>query len=176
MIITFISDPKLVGDIYDKLCMGCVILNLSSLYSGYRNITPLITKLAPINNTGMNMPNFVDSVNFDMQYAEAILNTPELFCCFMEILRPAYEGEVTCVLVQRDPYRDAVMESIIKLIQQRYGINCWIIESKEDIDLVRLQFGTANGLLTLDQDIHRYQEYAQQGLCYSDDLNVNIEY
>lgn len=152
-----------------------VILNLSSLYSGYINITHLIAKISPINNTGLPMPEFVNSIEFDMQYASAVLNNPELFGSLINIMLRAYEGFLVCVLIQRDPYRDAVMESLIKLIQQRYGYNCWIIEDPEDIEVLSEQMLNPNGLLALDSDIKQYNQMYSKGMLEGILPNINIE-
>ena len=152
-----------------------VILNLSSLYSGHINITHLIAKISPINNTGMPMPEFVNSVEFDMQYASAVLNNPELFGSLINIMLRSYEGYLVCILVQRDPYRDAVMESLIKLIQQRYGYNCWIIEDPDDIEVMSEQMMYADGLLTLDADIKQYNQMYSKGLVGNILPNINLE-
>jgi hypothetical protein len=152
-----------------------VILNLSSFYSGHISITHLITKISPINNTGLLMPDFVNSVEFDMQYASAVLNTPELFGSLINIMLRAYEGFIVCILVQRDPYRDAVMESLIKLIQQRYSYNCWIIEDIDDIEVISEKMLFPNGLLTLDEDIKQYNQMYSKGLVGNILPNINIE-
>lgn len=152
-----------------------VILNLSSFYSGYINIAHLITKISPINNTGMPMPEFVNSVEFDMQYASAVLSNAELFGSLINIMLRAYEGYLVSILVQRDPYRDAVMESLIKLIQQRYGYNCWIIEDGDDIEIMSEQMLLPNGLLTLDADIKQYNQMYTKGMIEGILPVINIE-
>ena len=152
-----------------------VILNLSSLYSGHINITHLIAKISPINNTSMTMPEFVNSVEFDMQYASAVLSNPELFGSLINIMLRAYEGYLVCILVQRDPYRDAVMESLIKLIQQRYSYNCWIIEDIDDIEVISEQMMFPNGLLTLDEDIKQYNQMYSKGMVEGILPNINLE-
>ena len=151
------------------------ILNLSSFYSGYIDITKLITNISPINNTGLPMPEFVNSVEFDMQYASAIFNNTDLFVSLINIMLRAYEGYLVCILVQRDPYRDAVMESLIKLIQQRYGYNCWIIEDIDDIEIMSEQMLLPNGLLTLDSDIEQFNHLCSGGVIGNILPNVNIE-
>lgn len=152
-----------------------VILNLSSLYSGYINITHLIAKISPINNTALTMPDFVNSIEFDMQYASAVLSNSELFGSLINIMLRAYEGYLVCILVQRDPYRDAVMESLIKLIQQRYGYNCWIIEDPDDIEIMSEQMLLPNGLLTLDSDIKQYNQMYSKGIVDAILPNMNVE-
>lgn len=152
-----------------------VILNLSSLYSGYINITHLIAKISPINNTGLSMPEFVNSVEFDIQYASAVLSNSELFGSLINIMLRAYEGYLVCILVQRDPYRDAVMESLIKLIQQRYSYNCWIIEDNDDIDVISEQMLFPYGIIALDNDIKQYNQMYSKGMVESILPNVSLE-
>ena len=174
--IAFMDDPKYAELIRYKFPgREPVILNLSSYYSGHINIAHLITKISPINNTGMMMPDFVNSVDFDIQYASAVLNNPELFGSLINIMLRAYEGYLVCILVQRDPYRDAVMESLIKLIQQRYGYNCWIIEDADDIEVISEQMMFPNGLITLDEDIKQYNQMYSKGLVGNILPNINIE-
>ena len=174
--IVFIDDPNMSSSVAYKFPgRETVILNLSSLYSGYIDVTHLIAKISPINNTGLSMPEFINSVEFNMQYASAVLNNPELFSSLINIMLRAYEGYIVCVLVQRDPYRDAVMESLIKLIQQRYGYNCWIIEEFDDIDVISEQMLLPNGLLTLDADIKQYNHMCYKGIVEGILPNINIE-
>ena len=174
--IVFMDDPNLSSSLAYKFPgRETVLLNLSSLYSGYTSISNLITKISPINNTALPIPDFVNSVEFDMQYASAVLGNPELFGSLINIMLRAYEGYLVCILVQRDPYRDAVMESLIKLIQQRYGYNCWIIEDYDDIEIMSEQMLLPNGLLTLDADIKQYNQMYSKGLVGAILPNVNIE-
>ena len=49
------------------------------------------------------------------------------------------------------------MESLIKLIQQRYGYNSWIVDSIEDIDSCKESTYTPEGLLTIEEDIKKYK-------------------
>lgn len=132
------------------------IYNLSSLYSGYKDATDLLTKMAIINNSEMPMPEFVQSIQFDMQYASAIMNDPILFNKLMMILSAHFEGYIVVILVQRDPYRDAIMESLIKFIQQRYGYNCWIVEDIGDIECLKETPHNPFGLDRLNEDLYRY--------------------
>lgn len=174
--IIFMDNPIYASKVMYKFPgRSSVILNLSSLYSGYINITHLITDIAPINNTGLQMPDFVNSFEFDIQYASAILNNPVLFGSLINIMLRAYEGYVVCILVQRDPYRDAVMESLIKLIQQRYSYNCWLIEDPDDIDVITEEMFLPNGLVTLDEDIKCYNQLHSRGLVDAILPNINLE-
>ena len=117
--IIFVDNPEMISHIQFQFNRPVVTFNLSSLYSGFIDLTDLCSKIAPINNTGMIMPEFVQSVDFDIQYATALSNDPNLFCKLLLPLSAIYEGSIAILLVQRDSYRDAIMESIIKFVQQR---------------------------------------------------------
>ena len=154
--IIFIDNPGLISLIQGYFNKPIMVYNLSSLYSGYIDCTDLLTNIAPINNTAMPLPEFVQSVDFDIQYSAMIMNNQILFVKLMMILSNSYEGAISIVLVQHDFYRDAIMESIIKFIQQRYGYNCWIIEDPDDIYCINEPHYTPMGLLNLDADLQRY--------------------
>lgn len=173
--IIFLDNPKYLPMIQQKFCKELRVMNLSSLYSGYIDITGLLTNMANINITANNLPNFVDSVEFDMMYANALYNDVNLFSIFINIMILFYEGYIVCILVQRDPYRDAIMESIIKLIQQRYGYNCWIIEDEDDLDVIREQQMFPEGIITLDNDIDRANQLQCNGIAQRILPNINIE-
>ena len=97
------------------------------------------------------------------------MNNPTLFGKLMAILSNSYEGHIVVLLVQRDPYRDSIMESLIKLIQQRYGYNCWIVEDPEDISCIKEDEYSTIGLLTLNEDLKRYDN------SYSEENRISIE-
>lgn len=156
--IIYIDSPELIQHIQYQFNRPTMVFNLSSLYSGFIDLTDLCTQIAPINNTGMIIPEFVQSINFDIQYASAVINDPNLFCKLLMILSATYEGSIAIVMVQRDPYRDAIMESIIKFTQQRYGIISWIVEDPEDLFCIHETPFTPNGLITLIEDLKKFDE------------------
>lgn len=153
--IIFIDNPELIQMIQGYFNKPINIYNLSSLYSGYIDCTDLLTNIATINTT-MPLPDFVQSVDFDIQYAAMVMNNQVLFVKLMMILSNSYEGNISIVLVEHDFYRDAIMESIIKFIQQRYGYNCWVIENPDDIIYIKEPHYTPMGLLNLDSDLQKY--------------------
>ena len=175
--IVFMDEPNFIPWLHSQFPnRDVVVFNLSSLYSGYPDVSDLITKIAPINFTGLPMPEFVNSPQFDFQYMNSIINTPNLFSQLMKIVGCTYEGQTVVILVQRDPYRDAVMESIIKIIQQRYGYNCWIVEDVEDIGCLYEPTFTPMGLLTLDHDLKVFDDYVSKGVTNPVvNTNLNIE-
>lgn len=167
--IIFTDNPNYLPIIQYEFNRPVIVYNLSSLYSGFIDATELLTGLSRINYTGMPMPLFVESIEFDIQYAASIMNNPTLFGKLMAILSNSYEGHIVVLLVQRDPYRDSIMESLIKLIQQRYGYNCWIVEDPEDISCIKEDEYSTIGLLTLNEDLKRYDN------SYSEENRISIE-
>lgn len=123
------------------------IFNISSLKEGYRrlNILPL------------NYVSYVDEKQFDMDYANFLLNNDSMFVEFFTIINELYLGNNVILLVTFDPGFDYITESLTKLIQQRYGYNTHYINSIEDLydieDSTEFSFG---GLYNLDIDKERY--------------------
>ena len=142
---------------------NAVVYNLSSYYSGFENITGLITKIQIFNTTQLPPNEFIYSPQFDSIYANNVLQNNELFYDFIKIMINALEYNVV-ILVAHDPYRDAITESIIKLIQVRYGYNCWEVEDYDDLELLKESYFTPTGLLTLDQDSARYDMLYASGV------------
>ena len=105
---------------------------------------------------------FIYSPDFDRMYAQGVFNNDELFTDFLKIILNATLGNVV-ILISRDPYRDAITESIIKLIQVRYGYNCWEAEDVEDLECLRESYFTPYGILALDQDKRRFDELCVSG-------------
>ena len=155
--IIFIDNPQYIQT-YKLINHPSVVYNLSSLYSGFQSIAELITKISLVNNSALPTNLFVESVDFDIQYANSLLNNSTLFNKLMTIMHNSYEGFVVFILIQRDPYRDCITESLIKFIQQRYGYNCWLINDPEDLNYIKEDSYTPMGLLTLGEDLKRYNE------------------
>lgn len=139
-----------------------IIYNLSSYYSGFEDLSSLITKISVFNATNMPINEFIYSPQFDNMYAQGVFNNDELFTDFLKIVLNATLGNII-VLISHDPYRDAITESIIKLIQVRYGYNCWEIEDVDDLSCLRESFFTPQGILNLDQDKYRYDMLSING-------------
>jgi hypothetical protein len=146
------------------------IFNLSSLYSGFLDATNLITSVSKVETpygTSMPIQDYVNTAEFDMYYLSYIFNVEDTFKSFMAIMSYAYEGILTCVLVSRDMYRDAITEALIKIIQQRYGYNCWLIESDmEDLLSIHEETFTPMGLTILHDDLEKFDQLnGHKGIC-----------
>lgn len=154
---------------------NAVICNLSSLNSGYIDITKLITKASYANVSKIPINQYVDTVQFDIDYCNYLFNDCEMFYAFMRIMEFSYEGYSVIILVERDPYRDAIMESLIKLIQSRYGYNCWLCEDIEDALCLKESNFTPAGMVNIIQDIQRADLMTAQGIIQPIfDPNINV--
>lgn len=152
--IIFTSNINLIGMIENP-----IVLNLSSYYGGYVDISNLITTIAKIpNNTGMPINEYIYSPTFDINFANMVINDNLLFISFMTIITGCYNGNNVVILVNRDEYRDAVMESLIKLIQIRYGYNCWVIETMEDLETAKESNFSPAGIMSINNDIFRLMQ------------------
>lgn len=161
--IVFLSNPNLIDEIVLKVKRTPRIFNLTSAWSGYEDISMLVTSMRSVNNSSMPINQFIETVDFDIQYAQAIFNIPHMYDCFMRVVSTSFRGELAIVLVDRDNYRDAIMESLIKLIQQRYGHNSWIVENESDIEYLYENSFSQTGILTMRADLQRYHEMYTNG-------------
>lgn len=100
----------------------------------------------------------LDTPEFDIQYGQFIMQSPERFRIFMNLVLPLYNDPCSCVIVYVAPsrIRDIIMECIIKIIQQRYGYSSYIVNDLEDICCVRDDVNfTPRGILNIQEDSDR---------------------
>ena len=78
---------------------------------------------------------------------------------FMAIIVPAYTSPDTLVhiMIQQSNFRDVITESLLKLIQQRYGYNACIVNEVNDFLYVEESDFSVPGLFILDQDLARWR-------------------
>ena len=97
-----------------------------------------------------------NSKEFDRLYAQNIISNDDTFIELMRIVYPLYEGKnVYLVTVLNDSF-DGLTESILKLIQDRYGYNYSIINSYEDLQYLDDSSDfSLSGLFNLDHDKER---------------------
>ena len=164
--IVFLSEKRVEAALRSKFNKRPVIVfNLTSFYnSSHYDVS--VTNLAVNANlvqAPLPMPQFVEMLEFDMRYAELLLSQPQMFHSLFSIVYYNYIGYLVIVLVQRDRYRDCIMESIMKLIQQRYGFNSWLLEDINDVELVDEGSYTSIGIMNIDADIQRHIKMYQMG-------------
>lgn len=144
-----VGDVRCLPDSLDKF----VILNLSSLAEGFQRV-----HLVPSVSASYN-----DDKQFDIDYANYIFSNDYAFMEFMKIMFPLYMGQDVFLLVSRNENtHDIITESLCKLIQQRYGYNYQLINTKDDIDYYDDSNFNIYGIQTFDQDKERMTYLAVQ--------------
>jgi len=100
----------------------------------------------------------LESREFDMLYANYILTEDGAFTAFMEIMMAMYynDGDVFILTDLSSPPVVNMCESIIKLIQQRYGYNCYMANSVEDVFEIPDSNMSEIGVQIFMQDKERY--------------------
>ena len=144
----------------------CVVFNFTSLIEGYNKLL-----LVPPNNLGAN-----SEYEFDVRYMHYILDNDMIFISLMQIIYNLYINNNVYLIVSEDEWSEVLIESLLKLIQQRYGINATRIrsfdkqyqinaygffdETKMFDDLIYAKESTFDpnyGLTNLDIDMDRYE-------------------
>jgi hypothetical protein len=100
---------------------------------------------------------------FDINYANYILQSNGINE-LMKAMMPFYEGKNIYLLVYRDNggYFDAIIESVYKFIQHRYGVIPIMINDVEDYNFTPTQYNmsmSVNGLYNFDIDKENYVKY-----------------
>ena len=98
------------------------------------------------------------SNEFDINYHNYIFNNQTAFMSFMKMIIPVYNDPETIVqvLIHESEYRNCILESLVKLIQQRYGYNSYIIHDINDFWYMEEQKFNIPGLFNMDNDLHIY--------------------
>ena len=100
--------------------------------------------------------------DFDVWYANWLLTDPAAFYDLMRVMYDIYSGIDVYLCVSDVPELQWINESFMKFLQQRYGINCFIINEPEDF-LYAKDYGSGfsiEGLGNFDIDKERMAEIA----------------
>ena len=134
-----------------------VMYNLSSMREGFISLQALI----PPNTIGR-----LTDREFDIAYANYIMSNDTLFCIFFQIIYNLYIGKDVFIIVSTEDWSENLLESLLKLIQQRYGYNAVLINSEADYlyAATSMNFGFAPGygIYNLDQDKERFTTLIEQ--------------
>lgn len=123
-----------------------LIYNLSSMKEGFERVNIL-----PPSNISYN-----EEKGFDMNYASYLMSDEAFFEFFGKVIMPIYDGYDVYIVVTRNGMFDAIEESLQKFIQQRYGINSYIVNSIDDYIMEDITSFSIQGLYNLDIDKDRY--------------------
>lgn len=125
----------------------CVVLNFTSYIEGYRRLN-----LIPPNSLGAS-----SEYDFDILYMQYIMSDDMRFVEFFNIISLLYTGRDVYIIVSDDDWSETLIESLLKLIQQRYGYNAVRIDSLEDVIYSDpAEFDRVFGIFNLDEDLERY--------------------
>ena len=131
------------------------IYNLTSLAERY---APFRIPLVPPNSLGSN-----SEYEFDVNYMHWILDNDGNFYTFMNIIVDLYKGIDVFIITSEDEWSEILIESLMKLIQQRYGILSAKINNVDDlIYATDSSFAEGYGIFNLDGDIERYDYLVQK--------------
>lgn len=125
----------------------CVVFNFTSYIEGYRRLN-----LVPPNSLGAS-----NEYQFDQLYMDYIFSNDSLFAELFTIINCLYIGASVYIIISEDPWSETLIESILKMIQQRYGYGSTKVNCFEDVIFSEPgSFNTEYGLLNLDADMERY--------------------
>lgn len=129
------------------LSMDTVVYNFTGLVEQIPTL-----QLLPPRELGAN-----SEYEFDVKYYQYVISNDIPFDSFMCIIMNLYEGRTVFLITLEGNWSQILIESLLKMIQQRYGINATKICSEEDIFYAEdSDFNPDFGLCNLDQDKERY--------------------
>lgn len=128
------------------------VFNLTSMKEGFERLPGLI----PPNELGR-----FTGRDFDIIYANYIMDNDFVFYQFFQIINTLYIGQDVYIIVSSDDWSENLIESILKLIQQRYGYNGLRINCFEDYitfqnSNIDSKFNQYYGIQNLDIDKDRF--------------------
>ena len=105
--------------------------------------------------------NVIDKETFDYEYCTYLINDQNAFVSFMDIMMSHYYNGNTFVLYDdENSWVVGLVEIIIQLLYQRYGIVCPIVNEPMDLYWVDEDFIlTPEGNHMFDMDKERYTRY-----------------
>ena len=131
--------------------------NLTSYYADAPTLNYLVPSIEHIPEDVLNGD--CTSPIFDVAYHQYIMNNDLAFFQFMSIISAEFTMPEALVQIEIEvsEYRNAIAESLIKLIQQRYGVNAYYVFTLEDFMNIDMQDFSIPGLFAYDQDAAKWR-------------------
>lgn len=108
------------------------------------------------------------SLEFDNEYINLILTNDHYFLQLMRIMIPLRDGHDVYILAyNEETVFNPITETLMKLIQQRYGYNYQEIHSVDDLNIFDCSGFTTPGIIQFDEDFKRYEECIKRNNPYS---------
>ena len=129
------------------------VYNLTSLIEYY----PRLNLLVP---SGIG---YYDGYEFDVAYMNYIFSNNPVFAQFFQIVMDLYMGKNVYIITDDENWSENLVESLMKIIQQRYGYNSCRIDTYDDYtSMTDGKFDPGWGLANLDCDKERFAMYDTQ--------------
>lgn len=130
-----LGSPTLLPYYWEEM----VVFNFTSFSLEYEKINVLPP---PVQQIG--------DFDYDMYFAQWILNNKDPFAEFMKVIYNLYEGHTVYLCI--NDILENINESLLKLIQQRYGYVGNLIHAPEDFQYLTEGSFSIEGLSNLDSD------------------------
>lgn len=149
-----------------------IVYNLTSMKEGY----PKLGELIPPNEIGR-----FTGREFDIAYMNYIMSNDVVFKTFFDIIYSLYIGTDVYLIVNEEDWSENLVESLLKLIQQRYGYNACKINSFSDYlyhttsTRYSSEFDPMFGVVNLDQDKERYTYIVENNRIKNGGSVINYE-
>lgn len=101
---------------------------------------------------------------FDLYYANWLLSDPMAFRDLMRVLYDVYSGMDVYLCCGSMNIVGDLNESFAKFIQQRYGINCCIVNDNADLEAAVESSFTIEGIANFDMDKERASAIAVESV------------
>lgn len=147
------------------------IFNLASYKAGFN-----ILNIIPPNELGRS-----DSNDFDIAYFNYIMYNDGVFVDFFRVIYYLYMGKDVYIMACEEDWAENLLESVLKMIQQRYGINAIRItddydymDAKLNYDMKFADYGRMNLDADRDRFIYLIEKYKSITGCLPFDLEGYI--
>ena len=137
--------------VHDILSQGnnLIVYNLTSLNEMFPRVY-----LVPPMELGRN-----NDLQFDINYANWIMYNDPQFVQFMNIISNVYNGYDVFILISEEDWSADLVDSIMKFIQERYGVvGAYVRSALDYIYASEVEFAEGMGLINIQNDMERYGE------------------
>jgi len=161
-----LSDARLPYNLYSIIDYG---IRLDHLYPNPRSLELLKETEYGDGNT----------LRFDQAYAAQILNDDATFVDFMSLMHGVIRDEETILMSNyTSKVVMPVLDSLLKFVQQRYGIIGFIVNTIDDLDsLGTSEFGTLQQQMVFSEDCVRYAKLTNKPIntISKEDLEEDVQ-
>lgn len=136
-----VNDPKLAREIYDKNSLEQIRLyNFGSLLNlGTRldALYPLPHVMALLREANFGEGDDELTLKFDLAYFQQLMNDTNTFKALMTFMAETQEDKDVVVICNYNERNfQPVVESLMKMVQERYGISAYVVNVLEDLEAI----------------------------------------